>query len=87
MGGPASGGEGEIISAIFNFVGSILTCLILLMAAVPVCEEKSLMMSEKNNIILTPNPTLSSLCGPQCKTMKLSVVEETLDCGLLFTAM
>lgn len=45
------------------------------------------MMSEKNNIILTPNPTLSSLCGPQCKTVRLSVVEEILDCGLLFTAM
>lgn len=42
MGGPASGGEGEIISAIFSFVGSILTCFILLMAAVPVCEEKKL---------------------------------------------
>lgn len=45
------------------------------------------MMSEKNNIILTPNPTLSSLCGPQCKTGRLSIVEEILDCGLLFTAM
>lgn len=39
MGGPASGGGGEIISAIFGFMGGALMCPILLMASVPVCKE------------------------------------------------